>query len=272
MKSYFFIPANNAKYLAKVQSIKADEIILELEDGIPEKDLETALKSIQALDNFKDYWVRPNMNAKVNGAALINVLFDLGFRKMIVPKAQSEVDLSLISTILNHKESRIILLIETPQILLHLEKIVSQYPIFGLGFGIHDFAQSFGTFPDYEKFKPYLLQILLIAKAYDLQYIDCPSMEIDKTLKDQFLHELKFISDLGGDGKFIIHPEQLNWFHEATLFTKEQVQWAIKINQKMMENPQTIENFDTLVVENQIIEKAHLKLVKKIVNWYETHK
>lgn len=272
MKSYFFVPANNPKYLRKIPFINADEFILELEDGIPENDLNDALKIIIRLDNFSKYWVRPNMNVEIEGKKLVEKLFEMGFRKIVIPKIDYYNDLNAISKIINHHETKIILLVETPRLLLDLEKVVTQFSLFGLGFGIHDFAKSFGTFPDYDAFKSYFLKILLIAKAYNIKYIDSPSMELDEYDKNSFYKELKFISDMGGDGKFIVHPKQLHRFNETKLYSDEQIQWALKIYQKIFKNSQPIKNFNTLVVDNQIIEKAHLKLVEKIVIWYEKHK
>ena len=84
MKSFFFVPGNNPKYLGNIRSIDSDEIVLELEDGIPVKDMVLALKLISKIEEKDKYWVRPEIDHKVNDITVLEQVLLLGFKKIII--------------------------------------------------------------------------------------------------------------------------------------------------------------------------------------------
>ena len=267
MRSFFFVPGNNSTFLTKIKTINSDEIVLELEDGIPVDDMELALGLIAEIEEKDKYWVRPEIDHIVNCESVLETVLKMGFIKIIVPKVKDfEHFKKIYGLFKNYPLSEIILLVEHPKLLLNLEKIVSHFPIDGLAFGLHDFAQFFGVKPDYNLFFSYSKQILLIAKAYNLMYIDTPSMNVSELYKDDFKSELMLGKEMGCDGKFIIHPNQISWFNEIDLYQEYEVNWAKSVYSKI-KNSEKIKNSKPIILNGKLIEKPHINLALKILTW-----
>ena len=272
MKSYFFVPANNKSYLRKIPSIESSEIILEMEDGIPSYDIELAISYIENIEKKDVVWVRPNIDHLINNITLLEYLLRLGFKNIILPKIESENHFQKIAVILNnYKKLSIIILVESPKLLLDLEKILKSYKISGVAFGMHDFAKEFGVKPNFKLFSVYAKQILLLAKAYSVNYIDSPSMQLSDDSQNDFENELLEMKNLGADGKFIIHPKQLRWFNNISLYTEEEVLWAKMIRRNACIYDESI-NHNTIIINDEVIEKPHIQLAIKILEWYENRK
>ena len=143
MKSYFFIPANNKNFLAKIPTLKSDQIILELEDGIPSNDISLALSLINDIDEKENLWVRPRLDIVIDNSSLLEHLLDLGFKKIILPKIRSKTQFDEVAkTVKQYKNLKIILLVEYPRLLLDLEAVLKEYGVYGVAFGMYDFVRE----------------------------------------------------------------------------------------------------------------------------------
>jgi citrate lyase beta subunit len=269
MKSYFFIPANNKKFLEKISDIGSNEIILELEDGIPSNDIHLAISLIKDINAKENLWIRPRIDFIIDNRTLLEHLLDLGFKKIILPKICGKTQFDEVAkTIKQYQGLKIILLVEYPRLLLELENVLKDYKVYGLAFGMHDFAREFGVKPNYSVFSHYTKQILLISKAYGVKYIDSPSMKLSDGSRDQFEEELLDLKKIGADGKFIIHPRQLEWFNKFSLYTEEEINWAKNISNQTNIYGETNDHA-TFVIDGEIVEKPHIELAIKILEWHE---
>ena len=54
-KSFFFVPANNKKYIQKAINLRADALVFDLEDSIGNHEIKTAIQNLAILkiqDNY----------------------------------------------------------------------------------------------------------------------------------------------------------------------------------------------------------------------------
>ena len=272
MKSFFFVPANSKKYLSKIDSLNSNEIIIELEDGIPSDEIEYSLSLLKDIKDKDKLWIRPKLDYYINETSLLIHLLNFGFKKIILPKIKNKNHFFEISSQLqNYDNLNIIILVEYPKLLLELETILSNYKIYGLAFGMHDFAREFGVKPNHELFSTYAKQILLISKAFGIKYIDSPSMQLSNDSESKFKEELLDMKNLGADGKFLIHPKQLIWFNNIDLYYRSEIDWALSISNKVnIYDNKT--NHKTIIIDNEIIEKPHIELAIKILEWNDRKK
>src|SRR5690606_35201677 len=110
-------------------------------------------------------------------------------------------------------------------------------------------------------------QLLYIARAIKISAIDIASMELSNAsiLEEEILDGVY----KGYDAKFFIHPWQMNVFKSISLYSDQEIKWALNI-QKEFNKVGSNEEFNPIVIEGQIIERPHLKKAKKIIKYYES--
>lgn len=112
------------------------------------------------------------------------------------------------------------------------------------------------------------LELVSIAKAFNLFFIDTASMDI---LHDSinFKSECVNAFNFGSYGKFIIHPNQLQCLKNAKYFTDKEVSWAKQILSKIdTENS----NIGAVKYNDEVIEKPHLNKLLNIKKYIDEKK
>ena len=270
MKSYFFIPASKLKKTHDIKKLMVDEIIIDFEDAIISTKRDTYFEILKTRSNIKNYWFRVPLRNAFNDQINIDFIKELnsiGAIKIVLPKLKSAQE--LLDIINDFCKNKFIVLIEHPRLLIEIKDLITQNPlvlksIYGIGLGSHDLmsfleAKHCESQLDYPR-----KQVLYIAKAYGLIAIDIASMNIFD--EQEFVAELKYGSDNGYDGKFLIHPNQLDWLINHIKNDTEQLKWAKRIVSKLPEgyNGGSIAPF---ILDKQVVEKPHvlkaLDIIKK---------
>ncbi|GJQ64341.1 MAG: CoA ester lyase [Melioribacteraceae bacterium] len=272
MKSYFFIPADKQKFIAKMDSIGADEFVFDFEDALAENLYETALENVKEKAASGRYFVRPKL-FNDSGELEENVLHDLvriGFRKFILPKVSStknlaKIEKSFLQSRLDLNEFKFILLIEDPHGLLFAKDLVqkSGLNIVGIGLGSHDYTKQIGMTHTLENLYYARTHVLNVAKAFKIEAVDIASMNISN--ESEFDIEIKTGFELGYDSKFIIHPMQLERLKKYTYYSDSMVLEAREVYQEIQKY--SSEDFSVVKVNGKIFEKPHIERIKKIVEW-----
>ena len=272
LKTFFFIPSNNCRYIKKIHEIDADNFIFDLEDSTREDELEICIKNISNIKLQNNYYVRPRILFN-NNEIYIKKLVHLGFKKFVLPKISTLQDLRNIKkTIFKHRSLKddnfeFIILIENPRCLINANDLIKSkiLNVTGISLGSHDYADKMGMKHD-DKYLSYARNMILtIAKANDLLSIDIASMNYKdkKTFSDECINAY----NMGYDGKFILHPNQLYASKTAQFFSKEEIEEAMYVHKELKSMK---ENFYSLISKDgKLFEKAHLKRIKKIVDWHK---
>lgn len=112
VRSSLFVPGHKPDWVAKAQAAGADELILDLEDAVPD-DQKTAARamvraSVQALFEQGQY-----CSVRINGFATGRALDDLEsivcaeLRAVMLPKVETVEDILSLDTLLSHLERRV---------------------------------------------------------------------------------------------------------------------------------------------------------------------
>jgi citrate lyase subunit beta/citryl-CoA lyase len=216
--------------LAKAASLPVDEVIVDLEDGVAADAKEAAR------ENLAHASARGTLAIRINGlrtswwrddvAAVADVRPDV----VAVPKVESADDVAAVAAELP-PEIGIEAQIETARGLVEVERIAAVgAPLEALVFGPGDFAASLGV-PlltiGAGSWEYALARISVAAHAYGLQAIDGPYAALRDL--DGLRRSAARALAHGFDGKWVVHPNQVEPVNEVFTPTDEQVERARRI-------------------------------------------
>jgi citrate lyase beta subunit len=226
-RSCLSVPGSSERKLAKAAGLTADEVVIDLEDAVAvsAKD-EARAATVAALSD----WMGPGVAVRVNGpgtpwchldVAAVGALADMP-ASIVVPKVQSAGDLAFIDRLLDGVEAgagrerplRVQALIETAAGLANVQETAEASPrLEALILGYADLAASLGGARDLDAWLPAQHELLVAARANGLQAIDGPYLGV---AADEGFHAAAARArDLGFDGKWAIHPSQVDALNEV---------------------------------------------------------
>ena len=241
-RSCLAVPGSNPRFLEKAKGLPADQVFLDLEDACAPLAKPGARKNIVAALN-EGGWGNKIRVVRVNDLTthwtyrdVIEVVEGAGenLDAIMLPKVQSagqvewlDVMLSQIEQTMGFEVGRIGIeaQLENAAGLLAIESIAKASPrIETLIFGPADFMASINMKslvvgeqpPGYDVGDAYhhiLMSILLAARANDLQAIDGPYLQIRDV--DGFRRVAGRSAALGFDGKWVLHPGQIDAANEV---------------------------------------------------------
>ncbi|MBB4954815.1 citrate lyase subunit beta/citryl-CoA lyase [Agrobacterium vitis] len=215
-RSIISVPAINRRALEKSLSLDCDGLIFDLEDSVADDKKAEARDNLRALFEHKDVNDR-ELIIRVNGSTSAFLAADMALVKacqpdaVLLPKAEHVEELSR----LRHGVGdavRLWAMIETPKAILHAATIAGQASTVGLDcfvVGLNDLRKEtrVPAEPDRHYLVSWLMQVVLAARAYNLDVIDSVSNDFkDLTAFDM---ECAQGAAMGFDGKMLIHPAQI---------------------------------------------------------------
>jgi citrate lyase subunit beta/citryl-CoA lyase len=214
--------------LAKAADLTADEVVVDLEDGIAVADKEPARKNLAGLrargtlavriNGVRTSWWRDDIAAAAN----VDVI--------VVPKVESPDDVKAVIELLPPGVG-LEVQIETTRGLVEVERIAAVgAPLEALVFGPGDFAASLGVpvltigagASEYA-----LARIAVAARAFGLQPVDGPYAVLADTEGLRAGAERALAH--GYDGKWVIHPDQIEPVNDVFTPTPDEVERARQI-------------------------------------------
>ena len=200
--------------LAKAAGLPADEVVIDLEDGVAVADKESAranLASARAqgtlavrINGVRTPWWRDDLAAAAHADVVV------------VPKVESPEDVTAVAALLPAGVG-LEVQIETARGLVEVERIAAaDAPLEALVFGPGDFAASIGVpvltigsgASEYA-----LARIAVAARAFGLQPVDGPYAVLADAAGLRAAAEVALA--LGYDGKWVIHPDQIGPVNEV---------------------------------------------------------
>jgi citrate lyase subunit beta / citryl-CoA lyase len=243
-RSCLSVPGSSEKMLAKAPGLPADEIVVDLEDAVAAgvKD-EARARVVAALgdDAWRDVAVSVRVNAPGTPWCHLDLAAIGGLASrpaaVVVPKVESAGDLAFVDRLLDGVEAaagrsrpvRVQALIETAAGLARVDEIAAASArLDALILGYADLAASLGRSAagarDLDAWRPAQDRVLTAARAHGVQAIDGPYLGI--AVDDGFTAAVARARDLGFDGKWAIHPSQLDALNEAFTPSREEVDAA----------------------------------------------
>lgn len=222
-RSLLSVPAINLRALQKLSSLTCDGAIFDLEDSVaPEvKD--------EARDNLLSFFrktplvnreaiIRINPLSTTAGRKDVDAVLSCLPQAVLLPKVEQPSDIHELADLLDEADApegmQIWAMIETPRGILNAAAIAEAAHTTGsrLGafvVGLNDLRKDtrVPARPGRTYLVPWLMQVVLAARAYGLDVID--SVSNDFRDLDAFAMECEQGRDMGFDGKMLIHPAQI---------------------------------------------------------------
>jgi malyl-CoA/(S)-citramalyl-CoA lyase len=301
-RSELAVPASSQHFFEKAARSNVDVIFLDLEDSVAPAQKTAARKlAIDALRDVD--WGDKTMAIRVNGLDtqwgwrdLIDVAqhcprLDL----VLLPKAGGARDIEFVETLLRGIESDIgrtdpigiEALIETALGVANVEEIArSSQRLEALIFGVGDFIISMQTpdrmvgaiNPEYavltdagadgrrhfhynDQWHHAMARIAGACRAYGLRPIDGPYTNFRDS--EGYRASAARARSLGFDGKWAIHPSQIDLANEAFSPSEKTVAWAERISAAMQEASD--KGLGAISIDGELVDLAHLKMTDNIL-------
>jgi len=222
-RSVLYVPANNAKALAKLESIACDAVIVDLEDSIGPDAKGEAREAMRAFLSAgrpagKEVLVRINALSTEWGSEDLLAARAVNPDGIVLPKVDHPRDILEADEALEQtdagQEMKLWAMIETPKSILNLGPIAElgrdrAARLSCLIAGTNDIVKDTGIRPGEGRcnLAPFLMQMVMAARAGGLDVLD--GVYNDFRDAEGFAAECAAGSDMGFDGKTLIHPSQV---------------------------------------------------------------
>jgi citrate lyase beta subunit len=279
LRTYFFIPANNPRFIEKAEFVDATHLIYDLEDSVNSEYLDQALNNIATVKKKDEAYIRFRLheeNTNTLNSSLIRKLIEMGFKKFVLPKFSHIKVIEELEYLFRDihdyafNDFEFLLLIEDPGGLLHLRDTLEAMliNITGIGFGSHDYCNIMQVRHTMKNLYIPRTQILIAARAFGIVPVDIISMETQD--KKRFKEEALDGFEMGFGGKFVLHPKQLRWLDEIQYYSDEEIEQAMGAYEKIL----TIREGSSaiVVIDGVVYEKPHIQRILKIVKWNKQRK
>jgi citrate lyase subunit beta/citryl-CoA lyase len=276
-RSVLYMPGSNARALEKARELKADALILDLEDAVAPDAKEEARAQVVAAVKAGGYGKR-EIAIRVNGLDTPWGMDDIKAAAaaapdaILVPKINSAADVERAEEALSDAGARpglqLWCMIETPLAMLNIQAIAAKArePASRMSvwvMGTNDIAKELRAAhtPDRVPMLASLGLALLAARAYGLVILDGVYNDIKN--EEGFAAICAQGRDMGFDGKTLIHPSQLDPCNR--IFSPDPATVAFA--------RQTIEAFEqpenkgkgVLKVDGRMVEILHAEIAKRTV-------
>ena len=288
-RSLLAVPATRRKMAEKALDSAADAVFLDLEDAVaPDSkaaargDVVSALKELDWQGRLKLY--RANaLDTPYFYRDLIGVVEEAGgaLDAVIVPKVNRPEDLHVVSTLLSQLELamdlekdriKIEAQIESAEGLVNAGEISRATDrLTALHFGPGDFAasvsmpqSSIGVMDEWDEAYPghrfhYAMQsVVVAARAAGLRVLDGPVADYGD--EEGLRRSCLIARSLGFDGKWCIHPAQIEIVNEGFSPTAREVDWAKKVVAAYEEA--NVASSGSVSVDGQMVDAASIKLAR----------
>jgi malyl-CoA/(S)-citramalyl-CoA lyase len=302
-RSELAVPGSNWRMLEKAPQAGADLVFLDLEDAVAPDDKERARANvIQALNGFDwsqcSVSVRINgLDTHYCYRDIVEVVEQAGDKldTLLVPKVGKPSDLEFVALLLEQIESakgyepiNLHVLIETALGMANVEAIAQACPerLEALVFGVADYAASTqartvsmgGPNPDYRVLgfadeagqRPSYLgdqwhfamsRMIVACRAYGLRPIDGPYGDYKDP--EGYLAVARAFAALGGEGKWAIHPSQIELANQVFSPGGKEVERAQRIVEAMQQA--AAEGKGAVSLDGRMIDAASIRQAQVVL-------
>ena len=300
-RSLLSVPATSERFFAKAAASAADTVMLDLEDSVAPGQKVEARRQVIPVVNGRD-WGRRTLAVRVNALDTpwgVRDLLEVAeacprLDLVMVPKVERAEDLFAVETILLAAEQAagrsrpigIAAQMESALGLTNIEAIAAATPrLESVSFGPGDYAASIGNRarviggpdPDYavltdpdgggrrerhwnDAWHYAMARTAVACKAHGVRVLDGPYVNIPDS--EGFLAAARRAASLGFNGKWAIHPSQIDLANRVFGPTAEEVAWAEALLAEMAKAH--AEGAGAIKREGQMVDMAHVRQARRI--------
>ena len=302
-RSELAVPGSNTRMLEKAPTAGADMVFLDLEDAVAPDDKAQARKNVIEALNDLDWSscsvsVRINgLDTHYCYRDIVDVVEQAGDKldTILIPKVGTPADILFVSTMLEQIETakkfkpiNLHILIETAMGMANVESIAATCPerLEAMVFGVADYAASTqarttqmgGANPDYvtlthpdeagrrerhwgDQWHFAISRLVVACRAYGLRPIDGPFGDIQDP--DAYVAVSKAVAALGVEGKWAIHPSQIELANQVFTPPAAEVDRARRILVAMEEAAK--EGRGAVALDGRLIDAASIRQAQVMV-------
>jgi citrate lyase beta subunit len=289
-RSELAVPGSNPTFIDKAADSDADVVFLDLEDAVAPPEKEQARKNIiQALHDIDWAERGKTVSVRINGLDtpymyrdVVDVVEQAGSRlhTILVPKVGVAADLYCVEAMVNQIEQAKEIstpigteaLIETALGMANVETIAaSGGRLEALHFGVADYAASLrartvnigGLNPNYpgDQWHAALTRMIVACRAYGLRAIDGPFGDFSDS--DGYLDAARRAAALGAEGKWAIHPSQVELANTVFTPPEEEVTRARRIIEELRRAES--EGRGAASVDGKMIDAASERMAQTVI-------
>ena len=290
-RSELAVPGSSPKMFEKAITSNADVVFLDLEDAVSPQDkipsrqnIIKAIKEMNWKEKGKTISIRINsLDTHYMYRDVIEIVEEVGEKidTILIPKAGSASDVYMVDCLLAQIEDNkkfknkigIECLIETALGMSNIKEIAkSSKRLEALHFGVADYAASLkartviigGLNPDYpgDQWHHGLSQLVMTCRAYGLRAIDGPFGDFKDP--DAYIASAKRAAAIGIEGKWAIHPSQIDLANEVFSPPEKEVNKAIRILEELEKAAK--EGKGAAQLDGRMIDAASARMAENIVN------
>ena len=228
---FLYVPAHDERKIAKaLAGTGADVVILDLEDGVPPSERETARRHVAAMSAQSQTSILVRMNA-VGAQDHAADLAAIHAARIVAGVVLAKADAAGIRALAPRLPDGLGLwpLIESAAGVASLTSLTSGLPLAGLLLGAGDLLADLGARWTREEL-PLLYarsQLVMTAAACGIPAIDTPDAEFRDL--ELLAERSARARDLGFSGKAAIHPAQLDVIRAAFTPSADEIRWAREV-------------------------------------------
>ncbi len=263
-RSALYMPASNAKAIAKARALPCDVVILDLEDAVaPEVKAAAREAAVATIGEggfgARELVIRANALSTEWGADDCAALAQARPDAVLLPKVDDGEAIAAYAALLPGVP--LWAMVETPRALLRLESLAGGPQLQALVMGTNDIAKDLGmrAGPERLPFLGFLAQSVAAARAYGLAILDGVYNAIDDA--EGFARECAQGMQFGFDGKTVIHPSQVEPCNTAFSPTDAEIAWAATV-ERAFAAPEAAGK-GAIRVEGKMAERLHLEQARR---------
>ena len=275
-RSVLYMPGSNARALDKGRSLKADGLILDLEDAVAPDAKELARQQIaDALDQGgyggREIAVRVNALDSNWGEDDLKAAAKMKPDAVLLPKVETAAMVQDAIRILDGAGGNDIpvwCMMETPLGILNAQQIAFADPrVACFVMGTSDLAKDLQAHHTPQRL-PFITSLglcLLAGRAAGLAVLD--GVYLDLNDDQGFLASCQQGLELGFDGKTLIHPKTIDAANKAFAPSEDDINWSRRIIDAHKEAESKGQG--VVVVDGKLIENLHIENAKRLVTMAE---
>ena len=290
-RSVLLVPASNWGMIQKTAAARADAVCIDLEDAVAPDEKEASRANVARAYRNLDFGNKLRM-FRMNGLDthfayrdLVEIVEAAGdcIDLVVVPKVNRPEDIYVVETLLGQIESYkkfsrpigIEALIETALGCLNIREIAAcSERLEGFVYGPGDYAasvrmpmESIGEFDENDRVYPghrwhhIMHSIVSAAKAYNKRAVDGPFAGIKNP--EGLMQACKIGRAMGFDGKWCIHPSQIETVNQTFVPSEKEIDWARTVLDEY--EAALREGRGAISVKGKMIDVASLRMCRTIV-------
>ncbi|OOO33743.1 CoA ester lyase [Agrobacterium sp. YIC 4121] len=276
-RSLLSVPAINVRALEKIRYLDCDGVILDLEDSVAPGMKDEARDNLQKLFSQAPFAageiiIRINPLSTPDGKADLQLVLSCRPDAILLPKVEQPADIHDVADLLAEADApehlKIWAMIETPLGVLNAASIAdaahtpdARLSAFVIGLNDLRKATRVSALPGRTYLVPWMMQVVLAARAYGLDVIDSVSNDFRDIAA--FEAECEQGRAMGFDGKMLIHPAQIEPANQRFAPDEAAVAEAREIIAAFAK-PESVE-LNVINMNGRMIERLHVGQAERLV-------